>query len=159
MKKIFLLIIPAILLFAASCGDDDDKEVDLKGHPIIGEWTAGAYTYDIKTGNSEIDESIKEILGDEMVSIVGETAIFKEDGTAESTYKGDTERMQYSIKGSKITFKDEDETLTADFTISGSSLTLVFDLKSMLESMYLEGYGGGIIKIEKAEVKITMTRK
>lgn len=164
MKKIFLLIIPAILLFAVSCGDDEDKDVALKGHPIIGEWAAESYSYDIKTGNIILDETIKNAMGTEMPSIVGETATFNEDGTVESTYKGKTERMKYSINGSnKLTLQsDEVGELTANFSISGNSLTLVFDLKPMIEKMYLEEYGGGLpsgIKIEKAEVKMTMTRK
>lgn len=161
MKKLFLLFLPAILLFAASCSDDD-KEDNLKGHPIIGQWVANSYTYDVKTSDDAVTKLLEEYLQAEMPAIEGGMISFNDNGIAISSLNGEYDETKYGIKGSKLILKDDDyDDVTIDYAIKGDILTLTFDFKAVIESMYLYGYATELpsgFKIERAKLIMTMER-
>ena len=119
MKKLLYPLFTLLILFTVGCGDDDATDAD----PLVGVWEMTTASILIEftpsqttTYNSDDDNN--------------ETMILAEDGTYSSS--GDSDGESYSGSGSwsstsnKLTIiEDGEDTLILDFSISGSTLTLI----------------------------------
>lgn len=165
MKKLFLLILPAILLFAVSCGDDEkDKEENLTDHPIIGTWKATNIDYDIDTDNTLVTSAIKNYLENEAIFPENSTTTFQTNGIAVSEYAGEKEETKYAIKGSTLILKDDEiGDISTNYAINNNQLTIRLDMKPYLENIsgYLGDYGNPEIpnfKVTKATITVLAER-
>ena len=117
MKKLLYPLFALLILFTVGCGDDDDT------NPLVGVWEMTSASFLIQSNPSETIT----ITADNDNS---ETMILGEDGTY--SVSGNEDGYSYSCSGSwsstanKLTImEDGEDTLILDFSISGSTLTLI----------------------------------
>ena len=122
MKKLLYPLFALLILFTVGCGDDDDT------NPLVGVW--------VMTTKSFFVENTSETFTYDSTTTNNETMILAEDGTYSSS--GVSNGLPYndnwtlfsgsgswSSTSNKLTIMEDEETLILDFSISGSTLTLI----------------------------------
>ena len=122
MKKLLYPLFTLLILFTVGCGDDDDS------NPLVGVW--------VMTTKSFFVENTSETFTYDSTTTNNETMILAEDGTYSSS--GASNGLPYndnwtlfsgsgswSSTSNKLTIMEDEETLILDFSISGSTLTLI----------------------------------
>lgn len=129
MKNKFTLITIAFtLLFGfMACSDKDE---DLTGG-LIGKWTFVSYTFDDGTENHEHECSSKKDHVEFLSNGTFRTVSYDEDCSEEA------ETGTYSVNGDKLTIKQDDESSTSTFKLSGNELQI------------LEKDGDGVMLLKK----------
>lgn len=107
--KWFLVLVVGmgVALGTVGCEDDDD---DGGGNPLVGTWKATTFN------GQQLDDSISVVV------------TFRSDGTATTTYtiagQSDSSQGTWSAENGVLTVTADGETDSANYSISGSTLTI-----------------------------------
>ena len=119
MKKLLYPLFALLILFTVGCGDDDATDAD----PLVGVW-------EMTTASILIEFTPSQTITYNSDENNNETMILAEDGTYSSSGYSYGESFSgsgsWSSTSNKLTIiEDGEDTLILDFSISGSTLTLI----------------------------------
>ena len=121
MKKLLYPLFALLILFTVGCGDDDATTDDT--NPLVGVWEMTTVSILIET------EPFPQTITYNSDANNNETMILAEDGTYSSSGVLDGDSFSnsgsWSSTSNKLTIMEDEETLILDFSISGSTLTLI----------------------------------
>ena len=140
MKKITLLLGLAFLAFSCSSDDDGSSAEDL-----IGEWSLSQeFIGEEEEEVSECEQLNTLVFTSETIT----TLIHFEEAEEGSCIVENNEEFLYTVEGDVITFEEEDgENGTANFSISGSELTIIFE-----DEREVEDEMGDIVRDEEGNI-------
>lgn len=135
MKKLNLLLLACVAIFAFSaCSDDDDNTA---ANNLIGKWKYNEITTSVECDNKLVKEYIEYLVGKTGYA-EGTVLEYFENGTAKDS---DGDSFRYSAKGNKLTnyyiedvwneelgkYVEQEYAYTETFAISGSTLSVSGD--------------------------------
>jgi len=156
MKNLFVLLL-ALPFFFAGCSDDDN---DGYANEILGSWNFTKVAAEVVTDDAEVTELIQKHLKEE---IEGEDLIFQNEGKV--TYiPSDKEEYNgsYSVEGNILTLHGYGWSPRYDITISGNTLTMVYDNSPEMEykiEKWIGAEAAAKVKVSKAATTTTYTKK
>lgn len=167
VNKLFLVLFSFILFIGfSSCGDDDDKYVDISSaNDIIGTWQITKATFEVEGKNKNAVSALKQSLKPLENDYKG-TYTFNSDGTFESkeTALNEThlEHGTYTVSNSTIYMYEESTGIrvTCKAAMLNGSLVLIFDGTDLVEEeLNKEGMSLSQLQITKIAVRMTFSRK
>jgi len=163
MKKLLLMLLLFPLAFV-SCSDDDDGKKNYTADDLLGNWEILSVKADkVETSSSELTQLIRTSLNDGFSAYAGYVYTYSEDGKYEVRNATGTfiEDGNFSVSGNRYTEGDSQGTMTGEMSISGSTLTYIFDMTQITKETWRDqGMSEEIIRmISKITMKMTLTRK
>lgn len=123
MKKLLLSLsaIALLTIFTTSCGDDDEKPAN----PLIGTWALSKEVYSGCDDDADNSSVVSTCTESECITLT-----FDASGNAKTTAKSDDVQFsidsKYTTSGSNVTITTAGDPETAEFKVSGNTLTLTY---------------------------------
>lgn len=128
MKKFLLLLILVPFLFVSCSSDDDDTITS----GIVGTWVTESVTpKDVKTNDEALSTAIKK----DITSYGNETYVFTNDGKVTINDEDDVITANYSLKGNMLTISLMGESNTIKINLSANRFSADVDETEMYQEM------------------------
>ena len=125
MKKLLYPLFALLILFTVGCGDDDATTDDT--NPLVGVWEMTSASFLIQSNPSQTITITADNNNSETM-ILGEDGTYSVSGVSALGYPpigSFSKSGSWSATSNKLTIIDDGKTKIFDFSISGSTLTLI----------------------------------